>query len=223
MDKMERVQSRAIKWILSEQNATYTSVEYFRKCKDLDLLPLKSKLDFYALLLFHKIIHKNIAIELPYYISLVSQSRLRSSHNDPLTFESSIKPRFNKTIIAKSKKSSSNKTFKLKRQFKSVFKNKKKSKNNKAKLFFKKRKKSEKIYKDDNECSDAFSEMKVFKNSYFWRTHIQWNNLPLEVKVIDNYETFKIKLETHLWDMVLETDPAYDHNSSESSIGLPGD
>ena len=65
--------------------------------------------------------------------------------------------------------------------------------------------------------------MKAFKNSYFYRTHIQWNNLPLEVKVTDNNETFKIKLEAHLWDMILDTDPAYDYSSSESCIGLPGD
>ena len=45
-------------YLLSEQNATYTNVEYFRKCNDLDLLMLKSKLDSYALLLFIKLFIK---------------------------------------------------------------------------------------------------------------------------------------------------------------------
>ena len=36
LNKIERVQSRAIKWILSEQNATYTSIGYFQKCKTLN-------------------------------------------------------------------------------------------------------------------------------------------------------------------------------------------
>ena len=55
LNKIERVQIRAIKWILSEHNETYSSTEYFSKCKKLDMLPLKSKLDLYSLLLFIKL------------------------------------------------------------------------------------------------------------------------------------------------------------------------
>ena len=104
LNKIERVQVRAVKWILSEQCGAYSQSQYFEKCKNLNLLPLKTRLDFFSILIFHKIIHKNIAIDLPKYISLVSQTSLRSSHKDPLTFESSIKPRvIKKNTIKKGK------------------------------------------------------------------------------------------------------------------------
>ena len=76
LNKIERVQIRGVKWILSELNATYTSSEYFKKCKDVDLLPLRSRLDFFDILLFHKIIHNAISIKLPNYITLAPQTTL---------------------------------------------------------------------------------------------------------------------------------------------------
>ena len=93
LNKIERVQVRAVKWILSELNATYTTIEYFKKCKILDLLPLRARLDFFDILLFHKIIHKTVPIKLPDYIILAPQTTLRYSHIDPLSFVSKIKPR----------------------------------------------------------------------------------------------------------------------------------
>lgn len=39
----------------------------------------------------------------------------------------------------------------------------------------------------------------VFKNSFFYRSHLQWNMLPLELRIIDKSETFKCRLEQHLW------------------------
>ena len=80
INKIERVQIRGIKWILSEQNAAYTSIEYLKKCKILDLLPLRYRLDCYDILLFHKIIHKTIAIKSPNYIIPAPQSNLRCIH-----------------------------------------------------------------------------------------------------------------------------------------------
>ena len=90
LNKIERVQVKAVKWILSERDTYYSYIAYFRKCKDLDLLPLKVRLDFFAILLFHKIIHRTTVIKLPSYIVLVPPTNLRSSHNDPLTFTSQI-------------------------------------------------------------------------------------------------------------------------------------
>ena len=60
------------------------------------------------------------------------------------------------------------------------------------------------IYKDDDPHTDEFSENNVFKNSFFFRTHILWNILPLHIKIIENYELFKIKLEGFLWDGIVE-------------------
>ena len=227
INKIERVQSRAIKWILSEQNATYTSIEYLKKCKTLDLLPIRSRLDFYDILLFHKIIHKTIPVELPNYIILAPQSNLRSSHNDPLTFVSIIKPRINKKAQTKVNKLKKNTitcktTTKTKCQVKGISK-KLKARNKKAKKFFKKRMKSEKIYQNEDDKNDEFSEMKVFKSSYFYRTHIVWNNLPLEIKVIESYDRFKNNLEAYLWKIVDVAFLDNDQDTNESLIGLPGD
>ena len=106
LNKIERVQIRGVKWILSEVNATYTSSEYFKKCKDVDLLPLRSRLDLFDILLFHKIIHNAISIKLPNYITLAPQTTLRYSHIDPLTFLSLVKPRITKKVMTKSKSKS---------------------------------------------------------------------------------------------------------------------
>ncbi len=39
----------------------------------------------------------------------------------------------------------------------------------------------------------------AFKNSFFYRSHLQWNMLSLELRMIDKPETFKLRLEQHLW------------------------
>ena len=127
-NKIERVQVRAVKWILSEQSATYSSSIYFKKCKELDLLPLRVRLDFFAILLFHKIIHKTIGIDLPSYLTLVPQTVLRSSHTDPLTFRSLIKPRITKRVIKKTKKFTKKINVKTKIKVNCVTKTKKKAK-----------------------------------------------------------------------------------------------
>lgn len=31
-----------------------------------------------------------------------------------------------------------------------------------------------------------------------------WNRLPLEIKMLENYETFQLKLKQHLWVTLLE-------------------
>ena len=39
----------------------------------------------------------------------------------------------------------------------------------------------------------------AFQNSFFYRSHIFWNSIPLEIRSVENTELFKIKLEQHLW------------------------
>ena len=87
---------------------------------------------------------------------------------------------------------------------------------------FKKYRACENIYTDDKNISDEFSENKVLTTSFFYRTHMQWNNLPLEVKIIENYEEFKIKLEEHLWDYIMGCEDR-DDDMMASLLGLPGD
>ena len=60
------------------------------------------------------------------------------------------------------------------------------------------------IYKNDDSHGDEFTENNVFKNSFFFRTHILWNILPLQIKIIESYELFKKELEGYLWDGILD-------------------
>ena len=209
LNKIERVQVRAVKWILSELNATYTSTVYFKKCKDLDLLPLRARLDFFDILLFHRIIHNSIPIKLPDYITLAPQTTLRHSHIDPLSFVSKIKPRIIKKVMPKTKNSRNtivkNKNKNVKTQIKNIStKISKKYKKRKTKNKFNSLRRNEIIYKNNDNHSDEFTENNVFKNSFFFRTHLLWNILPLQIKIIENYELFKKELEGYLWDGILD-------------------
>ena len=80
----------------------------------------------------------------------------------------------------------------------------KKYKKRKTKNKFKARKKNEIIYKNDDNHSDEFTENNVFKNSFFFRTHMLWNILPLQIKIVESYELFKKELEGYLWDNILD-------------------
>ena len=92
-----------------------------------------------------------------------------------------------------------------------------KHRNKKRSNYFKHYRTKENIYTDDKNITDDFGEDKVLINSYFYKTHIQWNNLPLELKILENYDKFKIKLEEHLWESILECD------EQNQEFGLPGD
>ena len=87
----------------------------------------------------------------------------------------------------------------------------------------------EKIYENENipkkfrnkgNDHDIFTENKVFSGSLFYKTHLQWNKLSYEIKCIENYELFKIKLEEYLWDSILGED---DSIAVESYIEMSGD
>ena len=69
------------------------------------MLPLRARLDLFDILLFHKINHKTIPIKLPDYITMARQTTIRSSHIDPLTFVSIIKPRITKKVMTQTKNS----------------------------------------------------------------------------------------------------------------------
>ena len=94
LDKLESLQKRGIKWILDEQFYSYNENTYYFKCKQLDLLPLKSRFVFKDLKLFHSIINCTSPIPLPNYMHFHDgTSRLRSSHLDHLSITSEISPR----------------------------------------------------------------------------------------------------------------------------------
>ena len=55
MVKLERIQKRAVKWILSEQFFSYNDVKYLARLQDINLVPIKYRFIFSDSLLFHKI------------------------------------------------------------------------------------------------------------------------------------------------------------------------
>ena len=50
--------------------------------------------------------------------------------------------------------------------------------------------------------SSERSKVAAFSNSFFYRSHIQWNLLPLDIRKC-NYDVYKIKLKAHLWSSLL--------------------
>ena len=80
-NKLERIQRRAVKWILSEEDHSYNEFEYLMRLRDLDLIPLDRKFQLSDLLLFFDIYQGDSCLKLPEYIKHASEehrSRLRS-------------------------------------------------------------------------------------------------------------------------------------------------
>ena len=88
INKFERLQKNAVKWILNEEHASYKTVNiYYRKCNELNILPMNMRFDLSDLVLFHKIVHQLIPMKIPEYISrYTGSSRLRNSHLDSMSF-----------------------------------------------------------------------------------------------------------------------------------------
>ena len=61
----------------------------------------KHRLDFFAIAIFHQIIHRNVDVKLPTYITLGQPTNLRFYHKDHLSFVCKIKQRIIKKIKIK--------------------------------------------------------------------------------------------------------------------------
>jgi hypothetical protein len=85
--KLENIQRRAVKWILSEEGHHYNDLEYTMRLRDLDLLPLDRKFEYTDLLVFHKVYYNLSVNELPVYLKPLNEedtvSRLRSVIKPP--------------------------------------------------------------------------------------------------------------------------------------------
>ena len=158
LQKLETIQKRAIKWILSEEYSSYSSHStYIHKCRQTNLLPISEKFVLNDLILFHKAVYNYISLELPYYLNFFNGStRLRSSHLDELSIVSCVEPRTNPYNF------------------------------------------------------DSNNNRNTFANSFFYRTHILWNQLPFDVRKIACTKTFKKDLVDYLWKSLL-----HDNNSSD--------
>ena len=102
--KVESIQKRAIKWILSEENISYSPYSvYLRKCRQINLLPMSSLFDLFELLYFHKVMYSLTPTALPSYLTFYQgTSRLRSCHLDDLSLVSSISPQASPNMLSKS-------------------------------------------------------------------------------------------------------------------------
>ena len=88
IDKFERLQKNAVKWILNEEYTSYSTADtYYCKCKQLNILPMSMRFELSDLVLFHKIVHELIPMKLPEYILRYNgSSRLRNSNLDSMSF-----------------------------------------------------------------------------------------------------------------------------------------
>ena len=97
--KLEKVQKRAVKWILSEQGHHYNEFEYFRRLQDLELLPIQSRFILNDLVFFHKIFYCYCPVAFPNYLKVavqedLSDDRLRSRIVPPDYLGASIRNEF---------------------------------------------------------------------------------------------------------------------------------
>ena len=102
VDKLERIQKKGIKWILQEENLSYSLASvYLQKCKETNLLPMQSRFDFNDLVFMHKVIYNFCPIQLPSYLSFYQgNSRLRSCHLDSLSLVSSVSPQLPQNLTS---------------------------------------------------------------------------------------------------------------------------
>ena len=144
--KLENIQKRSFKWILGDDNISYSSdLLYHIHCKQLNILPIKFRLDLHDLKFFHSVVYNLSCVKLPQYLQPFSGSRLRTSHLDHKCYVSNVFPR--------------------------------------------------------NPQSN-----RNFTNSYFYRAHLAWNRLPLQIRDIEIQSEFKTALINYLWNEISAID-----------------
>ena len=58
--------------------------------------------------------------------------------------------------------------------------------------------------KINNDNCPEFENLKEFQNSYFYRAHLEWNKLPLTLRVVEDYDIFIDHLKKYLWTVLKE-------------------
>ena len=162
MIKFDHLQKRAVKWILSEHTASYSDREFLNKQHQLDLLPMNNKFTLTDLILFHKIVYKQVNIDMPSYLVRLSPESVRAPRNQPIgseprTLTSDIHP--------------------------------------------------DNIIKD-NDClhfkSKITPKVDAYKYSFFHRTHLEWNKLPIKLRNYQDPDGFKVLLTEHMWKILID-------------------
>ncbi len=102
IQKFERLQKRAIKWVLNETYYRYSERQYFEKLKGLDILPLDLKFELNDMVLFHKIFNGMSVIKFPSYIvRQTDDSTQRHFQRQTRTFNNSDRLKLKSTITPK--------------------------------------------------------------------------------------------------------------------------
>jgi hypothetical protein len=139
LEKFEKVQKRAVKWILNETENSYSTTEYSKKLEELKLLPICLKFLHADLTLLQKIIYSHIPISFPSYLHMYNRD---ADFTRPTRFQCE---RDNLQIV----------------------------------------------------CTER-ARIDPFSQSFFYRTHTAWNELPLSLREISDQCEFSVKLKSHL-------------------------
>ena len=99
VERLDSIQKRGIKWVLNEVYESYSEAfTYFRKCKQLNILPIATRFDLKDLTFFHSVFYDYSMVSLPHYLKRFTHTRLRSSHLDSLSIISDITPRMPQNV-----------------------------------------------------------------------------------------------------------------------------
>ena len=168
LDKFERIQRRAVKWILNEDGHHYNDIEYLARLRDLNLLHLKYFFMLNDLIIFHKIYYKHneYCVELPSYLQPYEEAdrrRLRSNVNPPQYLNSQV----SNTDLSNMRE----------------------------------------ISRDEKSLKCIIVPRTTqFKNGFFFRTHLLWNYLHIDMRSEQCPMKFKKLLLIHLWADLLRPD-----------------
>ena len=147
-NKLDSLQKRGIKWILSEFSQSYKKQDFIVKQRSLDILPINEHLLLTDLILFHKIFYQLICIPMPDYIQRISVESLNTTTT---------------RLYATARELSDNLLLK---------------------------------------CT-TIPKKAAFINSFFYRSHLEWNKLDFSLRQVTEPETFKAHLKMHIWANLL--------------------
>ena len=61
-----------------------------------------------------------------------------------------------------------------------------------------------------------------FANSFFYRSHLKWNLLSIEIRKIMCPNMFKIKVVAYLWNKICSDEDAYESDENDFLLLDPG-
>ena len=143
IEKFEKLQKRALKWINNEMELSYDWKTYVSKLKQRKILPITERFLYNDLKLFHKIFYGSSSLKLPMFLHKYIPDR----HDRRTTRQQTNRDQTD-------------------------------------------------IICTHNPNIDAF------KHSYFYRIHVEWNNLPHDLRCLDSHDAFVAKLKDYLWNNI---------------------